>query len=204
VLIYIGVNVRMPNIFKMTPEMTNLLSSSTQEETPLAVLDESPPSNALSQTHVNLNTVNQIPSTNDPFSISKNRINGDVRAVGLFERLNGKKNNMDLVRPDPYVFDTPTGAAAEAEDSLLSGKEGFGRLAAAHVSNEPPLAPPRKGRTMPGLGTDFSVGMSYLSNFLCIGDGLQNTFANLGLYRPPLAPLITYRVAPIPASKGLC
>ncbi len=157
--------MRMPNIFKMTPEMTTLLSSSTHEETPLGILDESPPSNALSQTQVNLNTVNQVPSTNDPFSISKNRINGDVRAVGLFERLNGKKHNLDLVRPDPNVFDTPTGPLTEVEDSMLSGKEGFGRLTAAHVSNEPPLAPTRKGRAMPGLGLDFSVGRSSQSDF---------------------------------------
>lgn len=156
--------MRMPNIFKMTPEMTSLLSSSTQEETPLGILDESPPSNTLSQTQVNPNTVNQVPSTNDPFSISKNRINGDVRAVGLFERLNGKKNNMDLVRPDPYIFDTPTGPTTEAEDSMLLGKEGFGRSTAAQVPNEPPLAPSRKGRTMPGLGMDFSVGMSFQSD----------------------------------------
>lgn len=163
----------MPNIFKMTPEMTSLLSSSAQEETPLGILDESPPTNALSQSQVNLNTVNQIPSTNDPFSISKNRINGDVRAVGLFERLNGKKNNVDLVRPDPHIFDTPTGPTTEAEDLVLAGKEDFGRLAAGQVSNEPPLAPMRKGRTMPGLGMDFSVGMYLLTNGFCVCMGYR-------------------------------
>lgn len=153
----------------MTPEMTSLMSSSTHEETPLGILDESPPSNAHSQTQVNVNTVNQVPSANDPFSISKNRINGDVRAVGLFERLNGKKNNMDLVRPDPYVFDTPTAPTIEAEDAMLSGKEGFGRITAAQVANEPPLAPTRKGRTMPGLGMDFSVGMFFRNDLFYVG-----------------------------------
>lgn len=142
----------------MTPEMMSLLSNSGNEETPLGILDESPPSHALSQTQVHVNTVNQIPSTNDPFSISKNRINGDVRAVGLFERLNGKKANVDLVRPDPHVFDTPTGPGAEVDDSLLSGKEDYTRPAVAQTANEPPLAPARKGRTLPGVGLDFNAG----------------------------------------------
>ena len=160
-----GVNVRMPNIFKMTPEMMSILSSSTNEETPLGILDESPPSNALSQSQVNVNTANQPPSSNDPFSISKNRINGDVRNnagnLALFEKFNSKKNNTaptePIIRPDPHVFDTPTGPPGSTEDSIFLGKEIRGRPAAALTSTEPPLAPPRKERTLPGLGMDFSI-----------------------------------------------
>ncbi|CAF9932818.1 anaphase-promoting complex subunit cdc27 [Imshaugia aleurites] len=161
----LGVNVRMPNIFKMTPEMMSILSSSTNEETPLGILDESPPSNALSQSQVNVNTANQPPSSNDPFSISKNRINGDVRNnagnLALFEKFNSKKNNTapiePIIRPDPHVFDTPTGPPGSTEDSIFLGKEIRGRPAAALTSTEPPLAPPRKERTLPGLGMDFSI-----------------------------------------------
>lgn len=153
----------MPNIFKMTPEMLSLLSNSSHEETPLGILDESPPSNALSQSQLNVNTATQPPSTNDPFSISKNRVNGDVRSgtLALFEKTVGKKNAVapaDIIRPDPHIFDTPTGPLVEADDSITLGKEGGGRGVAAHVSNEPPLAPVRKGRTLPGLGMDFSTG----------------------------------------------
>ena len=155
----------MSNIFKMTPEMMSVLSSSTNEETSLGILDESPPSNALSQSQVNVNTANQPPSSNDPFSISKNRINGDVRnnagSLALFEKFNSKKNNSapvePIIRPDPQVFDTPTGPVGGMEDSIFSGKEIGGRAAAASISNEPPLAPPRKGQTLPGLGMDFSI-----------------------------------------------
>lgn len=162
----LGVNVRMPNIFKMTPEMMSVLSSSTNEETPLGILDESPPSNALSQSQVNVNIANQPPSSNDPFSISKNRINGDVRntagSLALFEKFNSKKNNVapvePIIRPDPQIFDTPTGPAGGGmEDSIFSGKEIGGRAAAAPISTEPPLAAPRKERTLPGLGMDFST-----------------------------------------------
>lgn len=157
----------MPNIFKMTPEMMSVLSSSTNEETPLGILDESPPSNALSQSQVNVNIANQPPSSNDPFSISKNRINGDVRntagSLALFEKFNSKKNNLapvePIIRPDPQIFDTPTGPAGGGmEDSIFSGKEIGGRAAAAPISTEPPLAAPRKERTLPGLGMDFSIG----------------------------------------------
>ena len=152
----------MPNIFKMTPEMMSVLSSSTNEETPLGILDESPPSNALSQSQVNINPANQPPSSNDPFSISKNRINGEVRnnagSLALFEKFNSKKNNAALIEPiilpDTQIFDTPTGPTGGMEDSIFSGKEVGGR---APISTEPPLAPPRKDRTLPGLGMDFSI-----------------------------------------------
>lgn len=149
----------------MTPEMMSILSSSTNEETPLGILDESPPPNALSQSQANVNTANQLPSSNDPFSISKNRINGDVRnnagSLALFEKFNSKKNNVaptePIIRPDPQIFDTPTGPNGGMEDSIFSGKDFGGRAIAAPVSTEPPLAPPRKERTLPGLGMDFSV-----------------------------------------------
>ena len=146
--------MRLPNIFKTTPEMISLLSNSCQEET-LGILDESPP-----QSQTIVNNASQIPSNNDPFSISKNRINGDIRGLALFEKAAGKRNiaPADIVRPDPHVFDTPTGPLVDAEDSILSDNQGRGRGTSALASNEPPLAPMRKGRTLPGLGMDFSVG----------------------------------------------
>jgi len=152
----------MPNIFKMTADMMSLISSSSQEETPLGILDESPPSNALAQSQ-NANAVNQIPSTNDPFSISKNRINGDVRtgAGSFIERLNSKKNAVapkeDIIRSDMNMLDTPTGPAGDLDDLIFSGKAIGGRGAAGPVLTEPPLAPARKVRTLAGLGMDFST-----------------------------------------------
>ena len=155
----------MSNVFKMTPEMTSVLSSSANEETSLGILDESPPSNALSQSQVNVNNAYQPPSNNDPFSISKNRINGDIRnnagSLALFERFNGKKNTSapteSIIRPDPQVFDTPTAPIGGLEDSIFSGKQIGARTAATLIPNEPPSAPLRKGPTLPGLGMDFSI-----------------------------------------------
>ena len=71
----LGVHVRMPNIFKMTPEMVSSIAGSSQEEPPLGTVDEFPSSNPLSQSQVNINLTGQQPSANDPFSISKNRVN---------------------------------------------------------------------------------------------------------------------------------
>jgi anaphase-promoting complex subunit 3 len=147
----------MANVFKMTPEMMTLLSTSSNEETPLGILDESPPTNALAQSQVNVNA--QLPSTNDPFSISKNRINGDVRGAGslaLFDRFNSKRSAVvskdEIVRPDVHILDTPTGPPGDAEDPIFTDKD-----AGEHGPTEPPKAPMRKVRALPGLGMDFNV-----------------------------------------------
>ena len=145
-----GANVRIPNIFKITPEMMSLMSG--QNETPLGVLDESSP-NALSQSNVNIHAASQPTSNNDPFSISKNRLNGDVRnntgSSALIEKMNSSKN---IVTPvggsDTIGEDTPIGNGGIMDPSFFSGKG---------VGNEPPLAPTRKGRGLPGMGLDFGT-----------------------------------------------
>ena len=147
-----GANVRINNIFKLTPEMMSLMSDASQEQTPLGTLDESPP-NALSQTNVNLHTTTQVSTGNDPFSISKNRLNGDVRnnagSSALFEKLNSSKNMLTPSGIPGYIGeDTPTGNGGIMDPAFFSGKG---------VGNEPPLAPIRKGRGLPGMGLDFGA-----------------------------------------------
>ena len=128
------------------------MSDSSHEQTPLGVLEESPP-NALAQSTVNIHVVNHPPSNNDPFSISKNRLNGDVRNnagnSALYEKLNSSKN---IVTPlgdsDTVGEDTPTGNGGIMDPAFFSGKG---------AGNEPPLAPTRKGRGLPGMGLDFGT-----------------------------------------------
>lgn len=100
--------------------------------------------------------MNQPPSHNDPFSISKNRLNGDVKAQSgssaLFEKLNGSRNVVTPILAGggaPHVdgTETPTGHGGIMDPSFFSGK----------TVAEPPLAPVRKGRTVPGVGMDFSL-----------------------------------------------
>lgn len=155
----------MPNIFKMTPEMMSLMSNSSQEETPLGILDESPPSNPLSNSQANINTMGQQPSANDPFSISKNRVNEGVRinagSSALFEKLNGSKNIVTptaaVAVPATNVADTPDGFGGIMEPGFFLGKDVGSRTNAPSILEEPPLAPVRKGRIIPGMGADFSM-----------------------------------------------
>ena len=146
-----GANVRTSNIFKMTPEMKSLLSDSSQEQTPFGVFDESPPT-ALSNAQINIQS--QQPSNNDPFSISKNRLNGEVRHGGssaLYEKLNNTNNVITpLPTPDIAADDTPTAHGGIMDPDFFSSKVAL---------NEPPLAPVRKGRGLPGMGLDFSADM---------------------------------------------
>ena len=159
----IGVNVRVPNIFKMTPEMMNNLTSSPAEDPSLELGDDPPPS-GLSQTQVNSQNTSQVPLSTDPFSISKNRINGDVRYNStnsvLFEKLNGSKVTITPIVVgdglESQALDTPTAPERDSATEILPGREPKGTTATP-ISTEPPLAPMRKARTLQGLGMDFSV-----------------------------------------------
>ena len=160
----LGVNVRMPNIFKMTPEMMSAMAGSSQEEGSLGIVNESSPPNPLSQAQVNINTTGQHPSANDPFSISKNRVN-DMRthagSMALFEKLNGAKNVVTPVvgvRPNACADETPTGSGGIMDPGFfLSGKAPADAYVAAPVSADPPLPPARKARAVPGVDINMDA-----------------------------------------------
>lgn len=135
----------------MTPEMLSVMSEPSHGQTPLGVLDESPP-NALSRSNTNVQAPSQPPSANDPFSISKNRVNGEVKnstaGSALFEKFNSSKNIMTPpVTAEISVDDTPTGNGI-MDPTFFTGRG---------VGNEPPLAPTRKARGLPGMGLDFGA-----------------------------------------------
>ncbi|KAL8977884.1 MAG: hypothetical protein Q9205_006410, partial [Flavoplaca limonia] len=157
----LGVNVRIPNIFQMTPEMKRAFSASSSEESTLETLEESPPTNPFSQSQTTNNVSTNQPSNNDPFTISKNRVNGDVRPnFGIFDKLNIGKASVTPISGgdlDMSSFDTPTGADTSFGQDVYLGKEGGDQMATAANGIEPPLAPVRKARAGPALGTDISV-----------------------------------------------
>ncbi|KAL8808105.1 MAG: hypothetical protein Q9223_001756 [Gallowayella weberi] len=158
----LGVNVRIPNIFQMTPEMKRAISSTNPDESTLETLDESPASNTLSQSQTtNSLNVNQPPSNNDPFTISKNRVNGDVRPnLGIFDKLNiGKASVTPIIGGDLDIsaFDTPTGADTSFKSEMYLGREVPSQQHTNTHDIEPPLAPVRKARIGQGLGTDISI-----------------------------------------------
>ncbi|KAL8724259.1 MAG: hypothetical protein Q9166_008048 [cf. Caloplaca sp. 2 TL-2023] len=144
----------------MTPEMKRALSTTNSDESTLATLDESPNSNPLSRSQSAHNaTLSQAPTNNDPFTISKNRVNGDVRPhLGIFDKLNiGKASVTPISGGDLDIssFDTPTGADASFNNSSFLGKEVGGPQTTNAI--EPPLAPIRKARAGQGIGTEISV-----------------------------------------------
>lgn len=161
-LTIVGVNVRIPNIFQMTSEMKRALQTVDKEESNLETLEESPAPNVLTQSQsANNINVSQPPANNDPFSISKNRLNGEVRpTMGLFDKFNIGKASVtpisggDLELP---AFDTPTGGESSFQNDIFLEK-GIGSRQLVTVNNvEPPAAPTRKARPGQGLGTEPSV-----------------------------------------------
>ena len=150
----------MPKIFKMTPGMTSALSSPSTDDKTIEIPEESQPSGGLSQAPTNSSNLNQLSHGNDPFSISKNRINGEVRlnlgSSALFEKFNGSRNTVTPIGVGGAAGsqgpDTPIVHGGLNSD-LPPVKDGV----TVPSSTEPPMAPVRKGRTLPGLGLDFSV-----------------------------------------------
>lgn len=154
-----GVNVRIPNIFQLTPEMKRGVQTVNSDESTLETVDESPAPTALSQSFsANNINISQPPASNDPFSISKNRINGEVRPnLGIFDKLNrGKATVTPIGGGDLELsgFETPTGPGGSFSDDFL-GREIRGPQIAAGNGVEAPLAPMRKAR--PGIGPESTA-----------------------------------------------
>ncbi|KAL8956846.1 MAG: hypothetical protein Q9183_006207, partial [Haloplaca sp. 2 TL-2023] len=155
----LGANVKITNIFQMTPEMKKALQPSDKEESSLEAVDEVPAPNALAQFYsANTLNVNQLPGNNDPFSISKNRVNGEVRP-SIFDKFNsgkGSETPIGGIEHESSSFDTPTGAEPSFQsESLLEKGDGSQQLATRNPI-EPPAAPSRKARPGQGLGTELA------------------------------------------------
>ncbi|MCJ1283424.1 anaphase-promoting complex subunit cdc27 [Xylographa opegraphella] len=161
----LGVNVRIPNIFKMTPAMMIAMESGIGEETFLGELGDSPPSDNL----LNKKTQPpQIPSSNDPFSIATNRVNNDTRSSftksALYEKLNGSTVTVTPIGTgtgiESEVLDTPTGSngcAIAPQDPWNAEWKAVRSIHEGNAAAEPPLAPTRKSRTIAGLDMKFGI-----------------------------------------------
>lgn len=149
----------------MTPEMMAVLAAPPNDEFPLAVLDEIQPSNGPLQTQVSNSNNIQLSSNHDPFSISKNRANGDASlsfgSSALFEKFNGSSAAVTPVTTGGGIefeaLDTPPGFGDSVDRHVLAGKDTGAAVTGGLVANEPPHAPVRKARTLQGIGMDFSV-----------------------------------------------
>lgn len=146
----------------MTSEMTNALALPSIDEMTPDISEDPQPSNGLSQAQINSSSINPPPANNDPFSISKNRINGEVRlnvgSSALFEKYNGSRSIVTPIGGGGGIgiqgLDTPTGHPGGLNTEMLD--KDFSGAIAIPISTEPPLAPVRKARTLQGIGVDFS------------------------------------------------
>ena len=159
----LGVNVRIPNVFKATPEMMSALAAGSNEESASGVLEDSLSSNVVP---TNRSTVPQSTSNSDPFSISTNRLNGDSRSnaskSALFEKLNGVISTVTPVvggggGASLESVRSPTGSGVGITIEVPWKKDSELNVIEDPNTSEPPLAPMRKPRTLYGLGMDFSV-----------------------------------------------
>ena len=151
----LGVEVNVPAIFKMTPDMANALGAGPSEETPLGSLDD-----AAVQTHLG-----QQAGQSQAFTESlggTSRANGEVRKsekTALFEKMNPSTN---LFTPNTSVMEilsddleTPTGLAGGKDLPPLKAKEALASIREDRTPIEPPLAPARKSKA-PGLPIDWT------------------------------------------------
>ncbi|KAL9097640.1 MAG: hypothetical protein Q9163_006333 [Psora crenata] len=147
----LGAHVRMPNIFKMTPEMMSFLSDPSPEQMSLGALDETSP-NPIPHAINHIPIVHQPPSNTDPFSVSKNRLNGEVRNhagnSALYKKLNSSRNVITPIEDKDMTEDTPAGNGGIMDPAFFTGKG---------IGDEPPLAPARKARALPGMGLDLAA-----------------------------------------------
>ncbi len=145
----------------MTPDMIFAISNPSTDERSSEIPEEPQSTSNPSQPQPSSSHHTQPSTSNDPFSISKNRINGEVRlnigSSALFEKFNGSKSTVIPMGGGGGVsFDTPIGHGGLGTE-LLSAKDFGGAAAAVPALVEPPPAPTRKARTLQGLGMDFSV-----------------------------------------------
>ncbi|MCJ1333535.1 anaphase-promoting complex subunit cdc27 [Thelotrema lepadinum] len=144
----LGVNVRVPNVFKVTPELASSMGSNNTEDRSNSMVDESTTS---SMSHS---------FSNDPFSVSTSRANGEVKQTAsksaLFEKLNASTN---LVTPvstsnSQDTMETPSGPASVFGATVPRIREATAVTLDDSVAVEPPQAPTRKFRALAGLGMD--------------------------------------------------
>ncbi|MCJ1269389.1 anaphase-promoting complex subunit cdc27 [Lobaria immixta] len=159
----LGVKVRVPKIFKMTPAMKSALSNPSTDDKTIEIPEEPQLSSGLSQAPTNSSNPNQLSHSNDPFSISKNRINAEVRlnlgSSALFEKFNGSRNIVTPIGGGGVTSSqSPDTPIAQGGSSIeLPPAKDSGAATNVPSSTEPPAAPTRKARTLQGLGLDFSA-----------------------------------------------
>ncbi|PYI23616.1 TPR-like protein [Aspergillus violaceofuscus CBS 115571] len=147
-----GVNVRVPNIFKMNPEFHALVSSSSQEDLDI-------PSDKTTHNGGPLQPQAKANSSMDPFTslTSRSDTTASHGSSALWEKLNGSTVSVASTGTGtaPAVregTETPGGQSSESDEI-----RGLNRTGSGEGTWEPPLAPARKNRTIQAIGVDHTM-----------------------------------------------
>jgi anaphase-promoting complex subunit 3 len=165
-----GANVRVPNIFKISPEIAATLKSNQMENsTSFSAKDASqmPPFSEQTQTR----TVRPAPTTDatDPFNNVPSRgFAGSLfGTIGLSQKINESNPSISNIPAaggggiGPDAMETPTGPSANIDVSIVPSGREPGVVSAYPI--EPPQAPIRRNRTLQGIGMDFGMDAPKMS-----------------------------------------
>ncbi|KAJ5590293.1 20S cyclosome subunit (BimA/Nuc2/Cdc27) [Penicillium hetheringtonii] len=142
-----GVNIRVPNIFQLSPELLAIINSAPD--------DANIPSDLISPTESSFPAQTTGSAPSDPFMVASSRGESDTThgSSALFEKLNGSTLSVASV-PQHVIHE---GMETPGNQSSGSGSEEF-RIANGVTDPdstwEPPLAPARKIRTVQAMSAD--------------------------------------------------
>ena len=160
-----GTKLNVSNIFKMSPELEAILKTNAPEQwdTQLPAKDTTL-STMLDHAQNRpgarpASTVDHV----DPFNNASSRgfAGGLFSSFGTQQKLNESNPSLTNLPAaggggiGPEAIETPTGPSASIDVSVVPNRRELGSVSAFSI--EPPQAPARKARTIPGLGMDFSM-----------------------------------------------
>jgi anaphase-promoting complex subunit 3 len=166
-----GVKLNVTNIFKVNPEMEAILKTNAPEQ-----WDSQPPAKDTTLATM-LDHVQNRPGARsttiadpvDPFNnLSSRSFPGGIFSnFGTQQKLNESNPSLTNLPAaggggiGPEAMETPTGPSASIDASVGPNRKDPGVVSAYHI--EPPQAPIRKTRTVPGIGMDFTLDAPKIS-----------------------------------------
>lgn len=166
-----GTRLNVPNIFKMSPEMEAVLKTNAREQSDYLPQTKDTTLSAMHD-HVQ-NRPGARPASvaeiADPFNNPpiKGASNGMFSSFGTYQKLNESNPSLSNIPASggggigPEAMETPTGPSASIDTSIIPRLRDPGVVTAYSI--EPPQAPARKTRTIPGIGMDFSMDAPKMS-----------------------------------------
>jgi anaphase-promoting complex subunit 3 len=167
-----GTNLKVPNIFKMSPELEAVLKTNSQEQWESQPQSKDNTLSAMPDQDRNRPGVRPASVTSDvpdPFNNvpSRSFAGGLFGTLGISQKLSESNPSLTNLPAaggggiGPEAMETPTGPSASIDVTVVPNRREPGVVSA--FSTEPPQAPVRKTRTIQGLGMDFSMDAPKMS-----------------------------------------